>query len=171
MPTYIILDANLRDDVLSSQSKPEFSDLRNRLVNKGTVRLAYGGKNRVELQGNHKVARLIAQLRSAGRAILVPDDLVNARTIRVTDLCKSDDPHVIALGQLSNVRILVSNDELLAEDFKSKHLIDNPRGKVFQSNRHTHLLRNASVRVPTDWDSVRRTEGIPLVDPAADRSA
>ena len=47
---------------------------------------------------------------------------------------KSDDPHIIALAQVSGARLLYSNDKSLQQDFKNKDLINNPRGKVYITN-------------------------------------
>ncbi len=47
--------------------------------------------------------------------------------------CKSDDPHVLALAQVSGARLLYSNDKNLQRDFKNKKLIDQPRGKVYST--------------------------------------
>ena len=61
---------------------------------------------------------------------------------------KSDDPHILALAQVSGVRLLYTNDRPLHGDFGNKRLIDNPRGKVYSTlknknftNIHRALLR------------------------------
>ena len=69
------------------------------------------------------------------------------------DLCESDDRHVIAVAQISGARLLYSNDKALQRDFKNKKLIDEPRGKIYETSRnenfpdtHKRLLRNAVCR-------------------------
>ena len=60
---------------------------------------------------------------------------VNTRTsdIRREGEYKSDDPHVLALAQVSDVRLLYTNDGDLQQDFRDKNLIDNPRGQVYST--------------------------------------
>ena len=62
--------------------------------------------------------------------------------------CRSNDTHVIALAQISGARLLYSNDKDLYVDFKNKHLIDEPRGKIYSTNEdknftnsHARLLK------------------------------
>ena len=58
---------------------------------------------------------------------------------------KSDDPHVLALAQVSDVRLLYTNDGDLQQDFGDKNLIDNPRGKVYSTrvNKKLHASSQA----------------------------
>ena len=59
----------------------------------------------------------------------------------------SNDAHVLAVAQLGGVRLLFTNDQDLEQDFKSKALIDNPRGNIYHTRvnksftrAHRHLL-------------------------------
>ena len=49
-----------------------------------------------------------------------------------------DDPHIIALAIIANVKVLVSNDRTLHEDFKNRNLVG---GRVYQTKSHSRLLR------------------------------
>ena len=73
--------------------------------------------------------------RLAGIVRTANEDTVNARAEQVRDTgnCQSDDPHVIALAQISGARLLYSNDKTLHQDFKRKTLVDGPRGKVYST--------------------------------------
>ena len=51
---------------------------------------------------------------------------------------ESDDPHIIALAIIANVKVLVSNDRTLHEDFKNRDLVG---GSVYQTKSHSRLLR------------------------------
>lgn len=67
--------------------------------------------------------------------------LVSAREVQqkeneVKGVIKSDDPHIIALAQIAQVKVLVSNDNKLIKDFK-EHV---SQGKVYKTKRHKHLL-------------------------------
>ena len=52
----------------------------------------------------------------------------------------SDDPDIIALAQVSNVKLLVSSDKKLHKDFTNTKIIK--KGKIYQTKEdHEHLLR------------------------------
>ena len=86
---------------------------------------------------------------------------VDTRTkeLREDQRLKSDDPHVIALAQVSGARLLYTNDEDLQKDFRNKNLINNPAGKIYSTEaennpnkefRYSHsklLRRNDLCRV------------------------
>jgi hypothetical protein len=139
----VIVDNNLAARVLV-QSDPEFEPVRERLFQKDKppIRLAYGGKLRDELFGNKEVRRALRILDSAGRLKLVPDQKIEQelRSVLESGLCKSNDPHVIALARAAQARVLVSDDRDLFQDFKNPRLLSNPRGKVYQRRQHAKLL-------------------------------
>ncbi len=66
---------------------------------------------------------------------VVNDEEVDTETkaLKANGLCKSNDPHVLALAQVSGARLLYSNDKDLQQDFKNKALINSPRGKVYST--------------------------------------
>ena len=131
-----ILDAGVVHEVFGSNRPPageKFFDW----INEGHGRLVLGGKLLVEL--NRTAAREWArQALNAGLIRSVSTDKVNARadTLQSEGSCRSDDPHVIALAQVSAARLLYSNDNKLQRDFKNKTLIDGPRGKVYSTGKH-----------------------------------
>jgi hypothetical protein len=53
---------------------------------------------------------------------------------------RSNDLHVLGLACASGARILFSRDEPLHADFKNKHIIPQPRGKIYTSKKHERLL-------------------------------
>ena len=55
-----------------------------------------------------------------------------------TGAIRSNDPHIIALAIIANVKVLVSNDRRLHEDFKNRNLVG---GSVYQTKSHSRLLR------------------------------
>lgn len=124
-------------------------------LNAGSGRLVVGGKLLKELYSGSK-AFMIWQKTAAnyGKVRFEDDGAVNAKTdeIRRTGLCKSNDPHVIALANISGARLLYSNDGSLQKDFTDKRLIDGPRGKVYSTSgvgnfqrRHDRLLKNRNL--------------------------
>ena len=49
------------------------------------------------------------------------------RTIRNEGVCESDDPHILALAQISGARLLYTNDRALQRDFGKSELIASPK--------------------------------------------
>ena len=64
---------------------------------------------------------------------------VQEKADELEDRIESDDPHIIALAIIAEVKVLVSNDRRLHEDFKNRSLVG---GKVYQTKSHSRLLRN-----------------------------
>lgn len=66
----------------------------------------------------------------------------------------SNDPHVIALADVSGARILYSNDENLRDDFRNSVLVSSPRGKLYptgesaKAERRRRRLLNATDLCP-----------------------
>ena len=124
-------------------------------IDAGSERLVVGGKLLKELYSGSQ-AFMIWQKTAAkyGKIRFEDDGAVNARTDKIqrAGLCKSNDPHVIALANVSGARLLYTNDGSLQQDFKSKKLIDDPRGKVYStysdesfSRVHDKLLKNKNL--------------------------
>jgi len=92
---------------------------------------------------NNAIRRLLASLDRAGSAKQIPDSLVDSeeRVVEALGVCKSDDPHVIALARAARVRLLCTLDENLQQDFRCKQLVDRPRGHIYKNSGHKHLLK------------------------------
>lgn len=143
----LILDNNSVHRVLLKQDETELLDLKQALLspNDISVRIVYGGKLREEYETNADVRRVVATLDKAGRARKIPDNAVDLATQSVVsgNLCKSDDPHIIVLALVANVRLLCTQDKMLMDDFTNKEILKTPRGKIYTNGKHTHLLREA----------------------------
>lgn len=102
-------------------------------------RLVVGGYQREELCKSKKVEEWISGGLQAGNIqIRDYEELeVEAKNLIERRILKSNDSHVIALAILSHARLLYSNDKALHDDFKNHQLINNPRGKVYSTNRST----------------------------------
>lgn len=111
-----------------------------RWIADGHGRIVYGGTLRQELFKIGDLRRLLRLWWGAGRAIDIEDRLVDDEEKRIKRLCKSNDVHVIALARVSTTRLLFTNDKPLMSDFKNSNLIENPRGQIYSTKRHTHLL-------------------------------
>lgn len=140
-----IIDANVVSKAFGGRGKrTETGDLFRAWVDEGRGRLVVGGKLKRELVENVGSFRYwLKEAVSSGRAVLVDDEKVDKKEVllKTDDSFQSDDWHVIALAQISGARLLYSEDKSLQKDFGEKHLIDNPRGKVYSSLSHRHLLK------------------------------
>lgn len=138
----IIVDANVAADIANDNPSDASRMVVDWVTNRGG-RIVHGGYLTSELFRIERLKRWFAQLQRAGRLMSADAIAVNARTDELTKsgACKSDDPHVIALAQISGARLLYSADTLLHEDFTSAALLSKPRGSVFQRIDHEHLIR------------------------------
>ncbi len=154
-----IVDANVMHEVFGSnlQSAGEqFFDW----IEKGTKRLVVGGKLREELEQSSEDFRKWARVAiRTGKIRIVNTNEVDAKTREIENEggYVSNDPHVLALAQVSGARLLYSNDGDLQEDFGNKSLIDQPRGKIYSTRRnkdfqpvHRRLLANRNLCRPQE---------------------
>ena len=100
--------------------------------------MVLGGKLRGELSyhgRNQNFLRAYAQLRLDGRVKDVPDKQVDAATeaLEAQRICRSDDPHVLALARISGARLLFTNEPKLITDFKDNRIISSPPGQIYHS--------------------------------------
>jgi hypothetical protein len=126
-----IVDANVDGEVFGASltaAGQEFFEW----VTQGHGRLVAGGKLLEELYKT-PARDWAREAINSGRMKRVNSSDVEelASELSLKQICRSNDPHVIALAQISGARLLYSNDEDLQKDFKAKDLIDNPRGKVY----------------------------------------
>lgn len=75
------------------------------------------------------------QLMRSGQLKLVSQNIEKEEN-KLKDIIKSDDPHIIALALISKVKVLISDDRKLIQDFK-EHI---SQGKVYKTKGHKHLL-------------------------------
>jgi len=141
----VIIDADIDNlvfcEIPHHDFLPVFNWLRNPLGNGSMV---YGGKNAEELFRREQTRGFIKTLSQAGRAFLFTDEEIATEEANVVNsgLCHSNDTHVIALAKASGARTLCSHDQLLHRDFGDPAILNNPRGSIYQSARHRHLLRH-----------------------------
>lgn len=130
-----ILDANVAHEVFGADPPPAGQGFLE-WIDAGSGRLVAGGKLLEELEaGSVNFRKWARTALRVGKMRLVNYDSVNSRIdeIESSSVFRSNDPHVIALAQVSGARLLYSNDSDLQQDFKDKSLIDNPRGRVYST--------------------------------------
>jgi hypothetical protein len=141
----IILDVNVLGLIFSPGKVARFSDLQSSLLYASPYDIiaVRGGKLSEEYLKIGKITRLLNQLGRSGRLCSTPLDEVatELKFVVRTRKCLSNDHHIIALARASGARLLCTDDELLAGDFRNPALISKPRGKVYRNKSHNHLLR------------------------------
>jgi hypothetical protein len=134
-----MVDANVAHEFGRTE---EAQAIVNWLMDHGGI-VAVGGRLKRELIQT-RFKRLYRVLLLAGKLYQYDDKEVDrAEAIIIAQRkLKSDDPHVIALAQVSWCRLLFSRDQNLHHDFSNREIL-SPRGRIYQDKSHEHLLRNA----------------------------
>ncbi len=135
----IVLDANMFGefrDPANENMETVWNWLR-----KKNGKIAYSNTKKFEEEWERGgVTNLIKLLRQSGQLKEILPQGVEAKEneLNRTGAIRSDDPHIIALAIIANVKVLVSNDKTLHEDFKNRNLVG---GRVYQTKSHSRLLR------------------------------
>ena len=137
-----IVDANAANEVFGNALSPAGQGFF-QWINRGKGQLVADGKLLYELEKLTRFKEWARNARLAG--ILKTENTIEVNTkteqIKNSGICRSDDPHVVALAQVTGARLLYSNDIPLHRDFKNKNLIDNPRGKIYSTNDDKNFTR------------------------------
>lgn len=137
-----ILDSAVVHEVFG-HDRPDAGEGFRRWIDSERGQLVIGGRLRGELVRNHAFRPWLAEALRGGRARSLNDAEVDERetTLRQSGKCESNDRHIIALAQLSNARLLYTNDDALTRDFGKKQLVDGPRGKVYSTKSGGEFTR------------------------------
>ncbi len=141
----VIVDTNVASLVFNAPLKEEFIPLFEWITSpKQNGKLVVGGQLLRELENNHGILRFLRTLDQAGRVRLIDQSAVEKEQKRVIEsaFCVSNDHHVIALACVSGARTLCSHDSNLHADFTNPRLVNKPRGKVYQNQTHSPLLKH-----------------------------
>ena len=132
-----IVDNDVVGEVFGDSDSPAGRKFFNWL-NGGRGRLVVGGKLLDELAESQAFREWASTAARVGRMTTLNREKVQERTCQIEHkaMHESNDPHVLAVAQLSGVRLLFTNDQALGRDFKSKSLID--KGRVY----HTRDIRS-----------------------------
>ena len=114
---------------------------------RGDGRVVYGGgKFAREIERSAAAKRWFAEMFRAGRAIRIPESIVDEEEARIreTELCESDDEHIVALARLSGSRVVCTEDRALWDDLRNSNLV-RPRARLYRSAEHARLLRHNNI--------------------------
>jgi len=126
----IILDANCQSDFLNHHGDME---PLHKWINKNG-KIAYSTTDQFAQEMTQKFREKLKTLRQSGKAKHIAPKEVQAKQKTLTYLV-SNDGHIIALALVANVKVLVSKDQNLHEDFK-RHV----NGSIYQKASHKRLL-------------------------------
>ena len=129
-----IVDTNVVPEVFG-EVRPPAGEGFFKWLDSGDGRLVTGGKLLDEMRQNTRSSSWVASARRTGRARILNAEEVRAATAAVEAQGGyiSDDPHVLAIAQISGARLLYTNDTDLQRDFDNRELIRDPRGKVYST--------------------------------------
>ena len=132
----VILDANMFGE-FKDQSNEDMQPVWNWLENKNG-KIAYTNTSKFDEEWERGgVTDLIKLLKQAEKLKEVPAPDVQQKENELIGKIASDDPHIIALAIVADVKVLVSSDQTLHQDFKNRNLVG---GRVYQTEKHAHLL-------------------------------
>lgn len=135
----LIVDANVASLVFSAKPHDDFRPIWNAL-SKGQAVAVHGGHLTVEYKRLTRIRRLLLELNRRGALRKVEDAPVELATANFGEKeIRSDDPHILGLAQITNVRLLCSHDRDLHADFTNPALLQ-PQGSVYQNSGHAPLI-------------------------------
>ena len=132
----LILDANRFSQFLDPGNR-DMKPVRD-WIRKQNGKLVYAPTKKIqeELEWHKPMKKRFGEYRKAGRIKIFDKEKVQEEEKKLTSL-SCNDPHIIALAMVSGVKLLVSGDKKLQEDFKNK-----VGGKIYKNRTHKHLLRH-----------------------------
>ena len=128
-----IIDANVVSEVFGDE-RPEAGKEFLEWVDTGKGVLVVGGRLYLELvKASATFGRWAQAALLTGRMMREDANKVNTRERQIDSAGehRSDDPHVLALAQISGARLLYTNDRDLQQDFRNPKLISRPRGNIY----------------------------------------
>ena len=131
----IILDTNLYRD-FNNLDNEDMQPVRD-WIDRKNGKIAYSpvGKIKQELEKSKNMIGKFRRYKRDKKLIEFSKEEVEQAKKGLKGLT-SDDPGIIALAQISSVKLLATRDKNLQGDFKK--II---KGKVYQTKKHKHLLR------------------------------
>ena len=140
----VILDTNRFSDALSTPPKADYVPLVRWLLEGSGFAVFGGSKYAEEIRKHAQAQRFFAALVRAGRARRIPMADVDreAASLEASDVCVSDDHHLLALARSAGARVICTEDTDLMQDVKNPALLNKPRGRVYRRAGHTELLHH-----------------------------
>lgn len=136
-----IIDANVAGEVFGPNSAPAGNEFR-AWITKGSERLICGGELLKELKRIEGFREWAKVALDKGKMKNMNEEEVETRTTQIREESNhsSNDPHILALAQVSGARLLYSNDKKLHKDFKNRDLI-SPAGFIYSTLKGENFTR------------------------------
>jgi predicted nucleic acid-binding protein len=136
----LIVDANVAALVFARPPHNDFLPIWNALA-RNRARAVLGGRLTGEYLRLRQIRPFLLELNRRGSLRRVLDADVDAATDEFAGRAlRSDDPHILGLAKVADVRLLCSHDRDLHADFTDPVLL-RPAGCVYQCASHQHLIR------------------------------
>jgi len=137
----VILDASMYGDFLKDDE--HMKPVKDWIKKGGTIVFSETYKMQEELHKSSGMYELFREYRRRDILTRVDKSAVEKkqRQLVASKRLKSDDPHIIALASVANVKLLISKDKALHQDFKN--VIG---GSIYQYKEQEHLLRKNPCR-------------------------
>ena len=129
----LIIDVNKIDELLDADNE-DMEPVRAWLSKSGKIVYSISGNSSEERELYRSFPHKFREYSRANKLIRVNHNDVKNEIKNLPKL-KSNDPHIVALARLKNVKVLVSGDKKLHKDFKKI-----AGGGVYQKKEHKHLL-------------------------------
>ena len=159
-----IIDNDVSHQVFGANPTEPGEYFRNWLSRENGGIIVAGGRLFHELSQNPNFQQFFAYRHQAGRAVRIPDAVVDAAAaeLRARGICRSNDVHVLALAQVSRARLLFTNDRALKQDFMNPDIIPGASGRIYSTDRGRHTRRYAAQEIRnvtrTHRDLLNRTD-------------
>ncbi len=129
-----IVDADVANAAVSEQADEASREFL-RHVSTGALKIVVGGcRLHAELRKcSGLFQRWFSRARYAGHVVDVDDELVDrkSRSLEESGECVSNDPHLVALADVTGARLVFTNDRDLQRDCKS---VLRPRASIYTTN-------------------------------------
>ena len=136
----VILDANMFGE-FKDQDNEDMQPVWNWLEKKNG-KIAYSNTKKFDEEWERGgVTDLIKLLKQAEKLKEIPAQDVIKKENELIGKIESDDPHIIALAIVADIKVLVSSDRALHQDFKNAQSRRLVGGKVYQNKKHARLLK------------------------------
>ena len=129
----IIIDANKIGEFLDANND-DMEPVRVWLSQFGKIVYSVSGSSKEEREQYQSFPHKFREYSRANKLVRVNPSDVEEEIKNLPEL-KSNDQHIVALAKLKNVKVLVSGDKKLHDDFK-----EIVGGKIYQTKEHKHLL-------------------------------
>ena len=145
MCSNIIIDTNRGHRFTKQKTEPLYADkMLNEYINNQDFKVVYSKdfsfkKDREDSNWNKK----LEEWKKYGSAILNRENLSQLiKELKKSNKLKSDDPHIIALAQTTETRILYTGDSRLTKDFTNKEIMGNNDTKIYREEDRPEAIES-----------------------------